>query len=83
VAVVLAALVAFFDGAFADGTSDEMLSVGTHTKITKDSIRLALVTLQQQHPHALIPRRLMKELNGFFVTEGGGWDKFVSDVMQL
>ena len=76
VAIALAALVAFCRG---DSTVQPPAlalvpeaPVSTSAAMpTKESIRLALVGLQQHHPHALVPRRLLKELNVFFLSGSG------------
>ena len=44
--------------------------------LSKEQVRLQLAVLQRSHPYAHTSRELMKELNNYFVSRTGGWEKF-------
>ena len=73
-AIAAAVLAAFGSGAAGASAVLEVPSdSSTRRPVSKEVLRQCLVTVQRFHPFCAVPRRIMQQLNLFFVTAGGGW----------
>lgn len=66
----------FFD-LDSQGTSQQQGRKVARTPVTKVDLRRHLVAVQRYHPFCAVPRRIMQQLNLFFISTGGGWSLWV------